>query len=145
MNIRAEGNLYNHTEEQMYEVFSWEIDAPDCQEAGHINLQDLISGEINRYTIWLGNEDLSFYYVCLFNDDEDDEDEYDVVNIEAFGIHVFTFTNLSQEARINAATQFATLRRKTGSSTSVQNAYRILRRENLKRLFDVEGNPAWYL
>lgn len=142
MKITAEGTIYMHSDTQKYEVLSWEIDNPDSSEAGHINLQDLSSGDIERYAIWLGNEDLSFYYVCLHNEDEE---EYDVVNIEAFGIHVFTFTNLSQEARIVAAIQFAAISRKAGRSISVQNAYRILRRENLKRLFDVEGNPAWHV
>lgn len=135
--------VYQQSEQQFYEVFSWEIDAPDCTEAGYLNLLDITTGNIERYTIWLGDEDLSFYYVCLYCEDEEDEDDTEVVNIEAFGIHVYPFSQLSLVARINAAQQFANEERKKGKFVTVQHAYRTLLKEKRKRVFDFDGGPAW--
>src|SRR5690606_107312 len=137
------GTVYVHTEEKKYEVDSWKIEYPSDAEAGHIILQDLATGDKEKYSIWLGSEDLSYYYICLNNEDLEDEDEYDDVNIDAFGIQVFSFLDLSSDSRITAAYQYAMMKRQQGKNMTFQNAFRFLRRENSKLLFDVLGYPAW--
>ena len=134
------GGTYQQSEFQFYEVVEWKIDAPDCTEAGKLILEDLVRKSIDSYTIWQGDEDLSFFYVCL--ESEDEEGEYDAVNLEDFGIHVFTFADLSQESRIHAAEYYAEEKRQEGRAYTFQHAYRKLLKEKT-HLFDFNGRPAW--
>lgn len=132
--------IFEQSENQAYEVISWKITDPDYEEAGELILKDLNTAEIDKYQIWLGDEDLSYYYVCL--NSEDEEGEYEDFNLEDFEIHVFRFSALSQDSRIVAAEAYAEEKRQEGRAYTFQHAYRkLLKGQPL--LFDIEGRPAW--
>lgn len=133
--------IHYYSERQQFEVQSWAITNPDCPNAGYMELLNLVTGVTEKYTIWLGDEDLSYYYVCLNAEDEEDEDETDPVNIDFFDIHLYSFHHLTPDSRINAAKAYASSLRKSGHLMSVQNAFRKLRKENTTHLFDITGCP----
>ncbi len=132
--------IFEQSENQAYEVIDWKITDPDYEEAGELILKDLNTAKIDKFQIWMGDEDLSYYYVCL--DSEDEEGEYEDFNLEAFEIYVFTFAALSQDSRITAAEYYAEEKRQEGRAYTFQHAYRkLLKGQPL--LFDIEGRPAW--
>lgn len=141
--LQLTGEEFVYSDSQVYKIVKWSIDAPDCQEAGEITLRNLVTDEEDNFTIWQGDEDLTYYYICVDAEDEEDEDnEYDDVNIESLGIYVFTFGALSQDSRIKAAQYYATENRRNGRTYTFQHAYRkLLKGQPL--LFDFDGRPAW--
>ena len=132
--------IFEQSENQAYEVIDWKITDPDYEEAGELILKDLNTDKIDTYQIWLGDMDLSYYYVCL--DSEDEEGEYEDFNLEDFEIYVFTFSALSHDSRINAAKYYAQEMRKKRRAYTFQHAYRKLLK-GLPLLFDIDGCPAW--
>lgn len=135
--------IYHQTEEQSFKVVDWRIDNPDFMEAGILKLQDLRTNEVYEYAIWQGDEDMSSYYVCLDSVDDDEDDEYDAIQLDDFGIHVFTFEDLAPFARLSAAQFYAEEKRRDGHIYTFQRAYRKLLKGKFE-LFEFDGRPAWH-
>lgn len=136
---------FDYSPTQLYTVEKWVITAPEEIEAGTIKLRNLLNDTVQEFQIWQGDPDLTFYYVCVPNEDcsdTEEDDEYDVINIEDLGIHVFKFTALPDESRICAATHYANEKLRQGRPYTVQRAYRELRKSEID-LFDINGAPTW--
>ncbi|MGB6406341.1 MAG: hypothetical protein WBF39_02630 [Planococcus donghaensis] len=142
LQVKTNEMIYHQTEEQSFKVIDWRIDNPDFMEAGILKLQDLRTNEVYDYAIWQGDEDISSYYVCLDSVDDED-DEYDAIQLDDFGIHVFTFEDLTPFARLSAAQFYAEEKRRDGHVYTFQRAYRKLLKDK-SELFEFDGRPARY-
>ena len=100
--------IYELAEEAVYKViyhvFYTELDE-DCIEAGELYLLNILTDQVEKYTIWVGDFNERYFYVCLPTgyENDDDEDNLDDYNVCDFGI---TYVEeeveaCNQELRIN--------------------------------------------
>lgn len=128
----------SNTQHYVVEGCTFYGDTEDCQEAGSLDLHNLCAGETENYTIWNGDEDGTRYYVCLPTGevDDDGDEELEVYDIDTFGIHIAPFSQLSKIARFSAVQQLQDVIRTTGGSLSLLQAYRTLKKEEIKHLYE---------
>ena len=144
--IKLEHNddAYIVTDKHHYIVLNMTIHSEweDCNEVGSIALLNLISGELEEVTIWCGNEEGNYFYVCLPTDEYDDNDEeiLDVTSIEFFGTDISSFKELSKMGKYKATLNFLEqLKYSFVFSVSFLEAYRTLRDANQVHLYDTDG------
>lgn len=136
--IVSETHQYTYVSKSIYG--EWE----DTCEAGSLTLLNVISGQEEEFTIWCGNAEGNWFYVCLptgeFENDDEDDEELVVTSIEIFGTGISSFRELSNPARIKATNYFIDGLAKTLKvPVSFREAYRTLRNANQLYLYDTDG------
>ncbi|MEK5209728.1 hypothetical protein [Psychrobacillus sp. FSL H8-0510] len=137
-------NVYTITDKHVYTVVNTSIyeEWEDCCEVGNLTLLNRISGEQEEFTIWGGNSEGNYFYVCLPTNefDEDDEEILDVTSLDFFGIDLSAFKELSNKSRIAATYDFLSgLEEYFHMPVSFREAYRALRNANQLYLYNAEG------
>lgn len=87
-------NVLTFTEEHQYVVLNVDVFGPCGDTIGDIELKNIGTNEVEKYAIWIGDDDLSWFYVCLSTNDEYDG-ESDVYNLDEFDIPFEYYSNLS--------------------------------------------------
>jgi len=83
------------TENHRYIVESYTFHEPDGESIGYLKLLNICTGEYEDYSIWIGDDDLSWFYVCLPTGEEtDDEDILEVYNFDIFDIPIEHYREL---------------------------------------------------
>lgn len=136
----------NITKNHLYAVHEIELfeGAEDGQDMGTLRLRNMLNGEIDEYTVWLGDSALNYFYVCLPVDEDDadfdEEDPIEVYNIETFNLHFYRYDNLTEQAQEAARTafqlEFAT---RCNETVTNDNAHLHLMKERYRYLYDMDG------
>lgn len=137
INLEHTDEAYIVTDKHHYIVLNMTIDAEweDCTEVGSIALLNVISGEIEVFTIWCGCKEGSDFYVCLPTDEYDEEEEVEVTSIDFFDTDILPFKKLSKMSKFKATLNFL----EGLTSVSFLEAYRTLRDANHVHLYDQDG------
>lgn len=118
--------------------------AEDGQDMGMLRLRNVLNGEIDDYTVWLGDSELNYFYVCLPVDEEDadfdEEDPLEVYNIEAFQLHFYRYDELSNQAQRAARTAFQLeFAARCQETVTNEDAHLHLTKERYRYLYSRDG------
>lgn len=97
------GNILKLTEEHQYVLLKFDILGPLVDQIGSLILKNIVTNEVEEYTIWIGDDDLSWFYVCLptntdYEDGDEIDDDLDVYSLEDLNIIPYhLYSNLSWE------------------------------------------------
>ncbi|WP_282433278.1 copper-translocating P-type ATPase [Ureibacillus chungkukjangi] len=79
------GELVEYTEDQIFKVLAYgffDSIEVDSVEAGYMDILNVVNNEVHSCTIWLNDYESKSFYICIPS--EEDEDEYNDINIEDF-------------------------------------------------------------
>ena len=65
----------------------------DAYEIGSITLQNTISSETEKFSIWHDGEDSFHVFLPTGGPNDDEDDELDEYPIETFGVHLFSLND----------------------------------------------------
>lgn len=124
-------NVFISTEEYHYTFVNISIypEWEDCVEAGTITLYNIISKEEEEFTIWCGNEEGSYFYICMPTGDPDEYEE-EILDLTSF-------KGLSKSARKAATLAYVKELEKTFTiPVTFLEAYRTLMNANHVYLYN---------
>ncbi len=89
MNSIIEPEQIELNDEFIYQVFDVLVEGGSDGAVGKIRLYNLNTKELDTYTIWEGDPEVGWYYVCIPTGSNGDLEEYDVG--ETFSINPIIF------------------------------------------------------
>lgn len=89
MTNKIEGETqFKLSDSHIYEILDVIVE-DNGLEKGRLRLINIITGQMESYTIWEGDEQTSWYYVCLPTGDGEELEDYDVEDV--FNINPIIF------------------------------------------------------
>lgn len=86
--MEATIHVFDEKHQYIVENYTTSDISYEAHEVGTLNLLNIVTNQKESYSIWCGDDEGSYFYVCLptGGDEDDEDDNLDVYNLDEFDI-----------------------------------------------------------